>query len=90
MCLCQENNNKINRLHKRCLRIIYNDKQSSINALLDQGDSISIYARNITFLAKELFKVSKNLAPPRMHEIFKLKGNPHYNLGNNFFFYPPT
>ena len=32
MCHSHENNNKINRLHERCLRIIYNDKRSSFNA----------------------------------------------------------
>ena len=26
-----ENNNKINRLHEKCIRIVYNDKQSSFN-----------------------------------------------------------
>ena len=27
MCHSRENNNKINRLYERCLRIIYNDKR---------------------------------------------------------------
>ena len=36
MCHSRENNNKINRLHKRCIRIIYNDKRSSFNALLEK------------------------------------------------------
>ena len=34
MCHSRTNNNKINRLHKGCLRIVYNDKQSSFNELL--------------------------------------------------------
>ena len=29
MYLSRKNNNKINRLHEKCLRIIYNDKRSS-------------------------------------------------------------
>ena len=28
MCHSRANNNKINRLHERCLQIVYNDKQS--------------------------------------------------------------
>ena len=36
MCHSRENNRKINRLHERCLRTIYNDKQSSFNGLLEQ------------------------------------------------------
>ena len=36
MCHSRENNRKINRLHERCLRTIYNDKQSSYNELLEK------------------------------------------------------
>ena len=73
MCHSPQNHNKINRLHKRCLRIVYNDKRLSFNALLEKDGSVSIYERNIKILPTEMFKVSKNLAPPQMHEIFKLK-----------------
>ena len=36
MCHSCENNNEINRLHERCLIIIYNDKRLSFNALLEK------------------------------------------------------
>ena len=36
-----------------------------------------------------MFKVSKNLAPPQMHEIFKLKEQSHYNLKGNSLFTRP-
>ena len=36
-------NNKINRLHERCLRMIYNDKQSNFEKLLVKDNSVSIY-----------------------------------------------
>ena len=77
MCHSCENNNKINRLHERCLRITCNDKRPSFNALLEKDGSVSIHERNIKFLVTEMFKVSKNLAPPQLHEIFKLKDQPH-------------
>ena len=89
MCHSCEDNNNINRLHERCLRIIYNDKQSSFNALLEKDGSVSIHERNIKILATEMFKVSKNLPPPQMHEIFKLKGQSHYNLRYNSLFFRP-
>ena len=89
MCHSRENNNKINRLHERCLRIIYNDKRSPFNALLEKDGSFSIHERNIKILATEMFKVSKNLAPPQMQEICKLKDQPHYNLRHNFLFFRP-
>ena len=42
--------------------------------------AVSIHERNIKILSTEMFKVSKNLAPPQVHEIFKLKDQPQYNL----------
>ena len=89
MCHSRENNNKINRLHERCLGIIYNDKRSSLNALLEKDGSISIHERNIKILVTEMFKVSKNLAPPPLQEIFILKDQPQYNLRYNFLFSRP-
>ena len=73
MCHSRENRNKINRFHGRCFIIVYNDKRSSFNELLEKDDSVSIHERNIKILVTEMFKVSKNLAPPQMYEIFKLK-----------------
>ena len=80
MCHSRENKNKINRLHERCLRIIYNDKRSSFNALLEKDGSVLIHERNIKILATEMFKVSKNLAQTQMHGIFKLKVQPHFDV----------
>ena len=36
MCHNRTNNNKINRLHERCHRLIYNDKKSSFEDLLEK------------------------------------------------------
>ena len=48
--------NKINRLHERCLRFIYNDKTSSFEQLLENDNSVSIHHRNIQTLAIECIK----------------------------------
>ena len=40
-------NNKINRLHERWLRTLYNDKTSTFNELLEKDNSVSIHYRNI-------------------------------------------
>ena len=47
MCHSRSNNRKINMLHERCLRIIYNDQQSSFTELLNKDNSVSIHIRNI-------------------------------------------
>ena len=86
MCYSRKNNNKINRLHERCLRIIYDDKRSPFNAFMEKDGSVSIHERNIKILATEMFKVSKNLVSPQMHEIFKLKDQLQYNLRYNSLF----
>ena len=63
MCHNGTNNNKINRLHERCLRLIYNDKKSSFKYLLEKDGSVSIHHRNLRTLAVELLKVFKGLSP---------------------------
>ena len=54
MCHNRTTNRKINSPHERCLRIIYNDKQSSFNMLLEKDSSVSIRDRNIQCLATEM------------------------------------
>ena len=51
MCHSRTNNSKINRLNERCLRTVYNNKQSSFNELLEKDDSVSIHLRNVQILA---------------------------------------
>ena len=80
MCHSRANNNKINRLHERCLRIVYNDKQSSFNKLLEKDGSVSIHMRNIQILATEMYKLVNNLSPPIMNRVFELNSDSHYNL----------
>ena len=57
------NNSKINRLHERCLRIIYSDKHSSFEVLLEKDVCVSMYQRNLQVLATEMYKVRKGLSP---------------------------
>ena len=72
--------NKINRLHERCLRIIYNSKTSTFKELLEKVNSVSIHYRNIQALAIELYKVANGMAPEIMNEIFQLREKSQYNL----------
>ena len=50
MCHNRTNNNKIDRLHERCLRLIYNDKKSSFEDLLEKDGSVPIHHRNLRTL----------------------------------------
>ena len=80
MFLSRSLNNKINRLHERCLRMIYNDKHSNFEELLVKDNSVSIHHNNIHTLAIEIYKVAKGICPEIMNDIFKLRENTHYNL----------
>ena len=70
MCNNRTNNNKINRLHERCFRLIYNDKKLSFEDLLEKYGSVSIHHKNLRTLAVELFKVFKVLTPVIFAEAF--------------------
>ena len=78
----RENNSKINRLHERYLRAIYNDKQSSFNEFLEKDGSVSIHEQNLQVLATEMYKISNGLSTPLMKAIFSINRNP-YNLRQN-------
>ena len=75
------NNNKINRLHERCLRIVYNNKQFSFNELLEKDCSVSVHMRNIQVLATEMLKLINNLSQFIMNRVFILNSDIRYNLG---------
>ena len=51
MCHNRTNNNKMNCLHERCLRLIYNEKKSSFEDVLQKDQSVSIHHINLRALA---------------------------------------
>ena len=71
-------NNKINRLHERALRLVYNDYKSTFEQLLDLDNSVTIHQRNLQKLATEMFKIKNHHAPLKMQEIFSEQQNAYY------------
>ena len=76
-------NNKINRIHGRGLRIIYNGKSSSFQKLLEKDNSVKIHHRNTKILATETNKFLQGLSPSLMNEIFMERNNNYSLRGNN-------
>ena len=66
-------NNKINRLHERCLRVTYNDGLSSFEELLERDNSVSVHNRNIQRLAIKLYKVLNGIYSDIMKDVFPLR-----------------
>ena len=54
-------NDKINKLHERVLRIVYNDTVTSFeNLLIKEDQSFTIHHQNIQSLAIEIYKAVHN------------------------------
>ena len=75
-------NNKINKLHERCLRIVYNNNSSSYEELLETDNSISLHFRNEQVLAIKLYKNVNGFSPDIMKDVFPLNENSSYNTRN--------
>merc|ERR1712074_69682 len=71
-------NHRINRLHERALRIVYDDYESSFQKLLEISNSFTIHERNIQSLAIEIYKVVNNIAPEIMNLVFQKNLNAFY------------
>ena len=63
-------NNKINHIHERALRLVYQDYTTPFKDLLKQDGSLTFHHRNIHQVAIEMFKTKHDLSPPFMKEIF--------------------
>ena len=89
MCHSRANNDKINRLHERCLRIIYSDKRSTFETVLEKDDSVSVHNQNLQILATEMYKIKNDLSPLIFTELFEQRNEQHYDLRKNSQFTKP-
>ena len=85
----RELNHKINRLHERCLKMIYNDRESSFQELLDRDGSFSIHEQNIQKLCIEMYKVVNGLSPSIFTNLFQVRQQKSYELPNKDYFLVP-
>ena len=78
----RELNNKINHLHERSLRIVYEDNNSSFKELLKKGNSFTVHHTNIQSLAIELFKLKVILSNTIMDDILQTRTLPYKLMSN--------
>ena len=81
----RELNNRINRIHERSLRIVYNDKQSTFEELLERDKSVTIHHSNIRKLAIEIYKIKNNLSPEILNDVIGVIDSS-YNLSSETIF----
>ena len=79
MFCSREASNKINKLHERALRIVYQDDILNFEELLEKDNSFSIHHQNIQTLAIEMYKVHYGLSENSLYNIFE-NSRSSYNL----------
>ena len=79
MCHSRILNARINRIHERSLRVVYNDYNCTFLELLNLDGSFTVHERNIQTLAIEIYRVINGTSPEIMKEVFPLKSNLKYN-----------
>ena len=71
-------NNKINQIHERALRLVYQNNLS-FSELLNLDNSVTVHQKNLQVLVTEICKVKNGIAAEIMKDLFKLQ-NLLYNL----------
>lgn len=85
-CHSRTNNSKVNRLQESCLQIIYSDKQSLSEELLEKEGFAFIHTRNLQILVIEIYKARKGLSRPAITEIFEVNERIEiWHITPNFF-----
>ena len=79
ICYDKTSDNRINHLHERAFRTVYNGNVSTFEKLLEKDNSVTIHVRSLRILATELYKTKENLVALIMHDIFEQR-NIQYNL----------
>ena len=72
-------NDRINRFHKRALRVAYRDLNSYFEELLRKVSATTLHQRNVQRLMTEIFKVKTRIASELMQRVFEFADVP-YNL----------
>ena len=73
---------KIEKIHKRCLRMILNDSASDYQTLLEMSKKTSMEIKRLRNVATEIFKTVNKLNPSFMKNIFTWKENARVRPNN--------
>ena len=59
-------NNRINKIHERTSRLVYQNKNLSFSELLELDNAVTMHQRNLQVLVTEILKVKNSLSPEIM------------------------
>ena len=79
--------NKINRIHERALRFVYDDDIATFKELLVMDGSFTIHQRNIQTMIIEMYKSKHEIGPDLLKNIFTINDNyegPHLRSKSEF------
>ena len=68
---------KMENIHKRALRVVYNEYDHSYDKLLLEHNVVSIHQSHLKTLALEIYKTTHDLNPEFMKLFFNAKENPY-------------
>ena len=80
MCFGRGLNNKINNIHERALRLVYQEKKFSFETLLKRDKSVSIHMKNHTYLVAEVVQVKNGHSPEITRESLVFQENETCNI----------
>ena len=88
MFCSKRENARINQIHKRVLRCVFNSPHQSLEELLNESNSFDIHTKNLQSLLLFMYKIIKQDCPMLATEFFEVK-NMRYNLRSNTSFRLP-
>ena len=71
------NNDKLEKIQERSLRIVYDDYNSPYTDLIERAGSSTILLSRLRTMALEVFKSLKSISPPCLNELFHIKPHPY-------------
>ena len=75
---------RINSIHKRALKLVYQDSPDlTFQELLAKNKSVSVHQKKLQLLATEIFKSKTGVSPELMNDIFHFVKRP-YNLRSDY------
>ena len=78
----RQNNEKMEKIQERALRILYRDYESTYQELIERAHTTTVFLARLKTMALEVFKCVQALNPPCLNNLFEIK-DTHYSFRNS-------